>query len=157
MVSTSAYLFIKSISLILNANGQVPPLFFYLSALSVAATARKYTNTSLWPHARQTHDNQLPPNFLPPLILNQCILSEQARTLYICHHTVLICLPWMFCLPNSFYLHPVPLFIQWVSSIHFSCPNHLSWPLLITRLTGSNPNNFLSSAFFFLSQQTHIS
>jgi len=37
-------------------------------------------------------------------------------------------------------------------------PNHCNVPLLIDKLTGSSPNNFLSSIFFFLSfkSNTHI-
>ena len=36
--------------------------------------------------------------------------------------------------------------IQSVSSLHSTCPNHLSLPFLITELTGSNPNSSLNSA-----------
>ena len=40
---------------------------------------------------------------------------------------------------------------QSVLSLHFERPNHLNLPFSIAKLTGSNLNNSLSFAFYFLS------
>ena len=46
---------------------------------------------------------------------------------------------------------PVQRLTQSASSIHSTCPNHLKLSIFTTKLTGSIPNDFLSSAFFLLS------
>ena len=82
--------------------------------------------------------------------LRDCILPGQTKSFHILLDTISPCLPWMspwFC---TFHFHHCATFnlVSIILAIHMSKLSHL--PFLITKLTGSNPNSSVNSAFFSL-------
>jgi len=88
---------------------------------------------------------------LSPLITIIIILTGQAKKPHIPSDTIPSALLFLRCpicrVPSvSINVHRLT---QFASSLHSTCPNHCNVILLVDNLTGSSPDNFLSSVFFF--------